>query len=235
MSMTGDVSDPSDRGRAEPAGPGAAGDGLAGGGEPARRAGADADPRARGPGECRPAPSGRGLPVQLLLAPPRTAAALASRCAGGAGRTRRSAPAGGSTAPSAARPRDPRPWPWISRRSAPRVGAQLDFTVRMLLGHRRRARPVRLLRSARVGDGVPAGCRRAAARGLAAAARAAAAPTTWCAITRSGARHYDAFRFFTPEARPRNTDAAGPGVPPRPWNSRVACMPGWTSTSGPTR
>ena len=30
-------------------------------------------------------------------------------------------------------------------------------------------------------------------------------PTRWCARTRSNARHYDAFRFFTPQARPRNS------------------------------
>ena len=60
-----------------------------------------------------------------------------------------------------------------------------------------------------------------------------AAPTRWSVTHQIRCTHYDAFRFFTPPARPRNMLqpdlASGPS-----WSSRAACTPPWTSTSGPT-
>ncbi len=45
--------------------------------------------------------------------------------------------------------------------------------------------------------------------------------------------HFDAFRFFTPEAVPRNL-LSPPEPTSRHSSSPAASMPGWTSTSGPT-
>ena len=46
--------------------------------------------------------------------------------------------------------------------------------------------------------------------------------------------HHDAFRFFTPPARPRNAVAPDAGRPGRSTSSPAACTRPWTSTSGPT-
>ena len=54
-------------------------------------------------------------------------------------------------------------------------------------------------------------------------------------VERHGIRcsHFDAYRFFTDSARPRN--ALRPTRTARwRWSSPAACTPGWTSTSGPS-
>ena len=45
--------------------------------------------------------------------------------------------------------------------------------------------------------------------------------------------HIDAFRFFTPDAAPRNRCDPTRETQPE-WSSRAACTPGWTCTSGPS-
>ena len=46
--------------------------------------------------------------------------------------------------------------------------------------------------------------------------------------------HFDAFRFFTPDAVRPQPPAADPGDASPSSSSRAACTPAWTSTSGPT-
>ena len=117
-----------------------------------------AHPSVTGAQPVRRRPSGRGLPVHLLLAAPGAAAPLVSRRRCGTGRTRRSGPAGGSTGwsagPTEARRRR-------GRRRRLRRAARRAPAVRRAAACRPPPppRPVRLLRPARVGDGVPAGRR----------------------------------------------------------------------------
>ena len=84
------------------------------------------------------------------------------------------------------------------------------------------ARPaqLRLLRAARVGDGPPAQ-RRDPARRLAAAPRPAGTDAV-VESHRVACSHFDAFRFFTPSARPLNT--LQPGRDDRPAYEQPGCL-----------
>ena len=95
---------------------------------------------------------------------------------------------------SAARPDRLRRVPW--RDSAVRR--------RPARGHPREAGPVRLLRPARVGDGLPAGARTRSGTPAGRCGWAPRAPTRSWRRTSSRCSHFDAFRFFTPPARPLN-------------------------------
>ena len=87
----------------------------------------------------------------------------------------------------------------------------------------------RLLRTARVGDGLPAG-RASALRSRCDSGKRE--PTRSSRAHELRCTHFDAFRFFTPEAAPRNRDDADPRTAAGAWSSPAACTPGWTSTSG---
>ena len=98
-------------------------------------------------------------------------------------------------------------------------------------GDRRAAGPHRLLRAARVGDGLPAADETRHPQPL----RLGGAGTdTVVESHRIACSHFDAFRFFTDDARPRNTLSARPRRPARRSSSRAASTPGWTSTSTPS-
>src|SRR5215218_3785088 len=131
---------------------------------------------ARGPGrflDCgtpRPRPAGRAasggrLPVDVLQPSAEQASALAPRCRRGTDRCGGRAPDGLAVVPRGRRRGDDgrRRFP----RRARRPGA---LRARPARGYGRPTRPARLLRAARVGDGLRPAARPAAARGLAVAA-----------------------------------------------------------------
>ena len=134
--------------------------------------------------QTRHRPPGRGLPLHLLPVQAGAAAPLAPRPRRG---------------PRGRRPARPRVVAVLPRRST--AAAELDAAAYLAarggdrrlraaprVGDPRAAGAARLLRPARVGDGLPPVARRGAARRLAAAARRRAAPTRSSTGCRSGAR-----------------------------------------------
>ena len=97
----------------------------------------------------------------------------------------------------------------------------------------RPAGPAELLRAARMGDGLPQRARSATSGVRCGWARRA--PTRWCEVAGPlRCSHFDAFRFFTAEAAPRNATALTRDDAGRTGSSRAACTPTWICTSGPT-
>ena len=179
---------------------------------------------------CRSAP-GRGLPLHLLLPAARAAAPLApgrsGRAAGGraasgpAWRFHRVVDRTASSRVDVARL--PRPTRGTPARARPAPAGR----------DRVAAGPVRLLRAARVGDGLPPG-RRAVRHAGCRCGSGAAGTDAVVESHRIRCSHYDAFRFFTAAGARRGTRCSRPGTARSRSSSPAACTRRWTSTSGRT-
>ena len=185
-----------------------------------------ADPGASGAGQRPDTAPGRGFPVHLLLAAPGASSGAGTRAPGSHWPMRADGldwrfhrESCDRTPSGAARPGRWSRSTW--RRSGRPVGPDSTFTGRLLRATA--AAPAQfgcfgLHEWAMV---LPARTTSAAASGLAAAARARTAPTRSCEEHQIKCTHYDAFRFFTPPARPAQSAAAGPGSPAGPGAARL--------------
>ena len=138
------------------------------------------------------------------------------RCADGVRRPRRATATDGQRSPSRRASRR-RP----SGRCSSRCTACSTATAS-------RAPTLRLLRAARVGDGLPARPRPGTTGRCGSGADGTDAVVESHRIACS---HFDAFRFFTPDARPLQHPATPAATTGRRSSSPAACTPGWTSTS----